>query len=81
MTPQGQKYLFDIQRAIALIEAFVRDTPSFAAYQADLKTQSAVERQLAIIGEAVNHLRRVEPNAKLSNTKQMVDFRHRLIHA
>jgi uncharacterized protein with HEPN domain len=81
MTPQGQKYLFDIQRAIELIEAFVQDTPSFAAYQADLKTQSAVERQLAIIGEAVNHLQRVEPDAKLPNTKQMVDFRNRLIHS
>lgn len=81
MTPQGQKYLFDIQRAIELVEDFVRETADFAAYQADLKTQSAVERQLAIVGEAVNHLRRVEPNAKLPNTKQMVDFRNRLIHS
>lgn len=81
MTPQGQKYLFDIQRAIELIEQFVLDTPAFVAYQADLKTRSAVERQLAIIGEAVNHLRRVEPSAALPNTKQMVDFRNRLIHS
>lgn len=44
MTPQGQKYLFDIQRAIELIEQFVLDTPAFVAYQADLKTRSAVER-------------------------------------
>ena len=81
MTPQGQKYLFDIQRAIALIEAFVLDTATFAEYRADLKTRSAVERQLAIVGEAVNHLRRVEPEAKLPNTKLMVDFRNRLIHS
>lgn len=81
MTPQGQKYLFDIQRAINLIEQFVLDTPTFDTYQADLKTRSAVERQLAIIGEAVNHLRRVEPQAKLTDTKQMVDFRNRLIHS
>jgi uncharacterized protein with HEPN domain len=81
MTPQGQKYLFDIQRALGLIEDFVRDTPTFAAYQTDLKTRSAVERQLGIVGEAVNHLRRVEPDAKLPNTKQMVDFRNRLIHS
>jgi uncharacterized protein with HEPN domain len=40
-----------------------------------------VERQLAIVGEAVNHLRRGEPDAKMSNTKQMVDFRNRLIHS
>ena len=81
MTPQGLKYLFDIQRAIELIDQFVLDTPTFDTCQADLKTRSAVERQLAIIGEAVNHLRRVEPEAKMPNTKQMVDFRNRLIHS
>ncbi len=81
MTPQGQKYLFDIQRAIELVEEFVRDTPTFVVYQTDLKTRSAVERQLGIIGEAVNQLRRVEPGEKLVNTKQMVDFRNRLIHS
>lgn len=40
-----------------------------------------MECQLAIVGQAVNHLRRVEPHAKLPNTKQMVDFRNRLIHS
>ena len=81
MTPQGQKYLFDILRAIELIEGFLADTANFSAYQLDFKTQSAVERQPGIVGEAVNHLRRVEPEAELPNTKQMVDFRNRLIHS
>lgn len=36
---------------------------------------------MAIIGEAVNHLRRVVPDEKLPNTKQMIDFRNRLIHS
>ncbi|WP_197076651.1 hypothetical protein [Hymenobacter terrenus] len=49
MTPQGQKYLFDIRRAIDLIEMFVGDTPTFDAYHADLKARSAVDRQLGII--------------------------------
>lgn len=81
MTQQGRKYLFDILRAIELAEEFVCDLPGFAAYQADAKTRSAVERQLGIVGEAVNHLRRVWPEAQLPNTKQMVDFRNRLIHS
>lgn len=81
MTQRGQKYLFDILRAIELAEEFVRDVADFSAYQADLKTRSAVERQLGIVGEAVNHLRRVWPEAELPNTKQMIDFRNRLIHS
>lgn len=81
MTPRGQKYLFDIRCAIERIEQFVVDTPTFALYQADLKIRSAMERQLAITGEVVNHLRRVGPEAKLPNTKQMVDFRNCFIHS
>ena len=53
MTEQGKKYLFDILRAIELIEEFTETTATFNEYSLDLKTQSAVERQLGIIGEAV----------------------------
>lgn len=81
MTLRSQKYLLDIQQAIAAVESFVSDTPDFTSYQADHKTRSAVERQLAIAGEAVNHLRRVWLEADLLNAKQMIDFRNRLIHS
>lgn len=81
MTDNARKYLSDIVRAISLVEAFVRDTHGFAAYQRDLKTKSAVERQLGIVGEAVNQYRREAPDQPLSQTKPIVDFRNRLIHA
>jgi uncharacterized protein with HEPN domain len=54
MTEKGLKYLDDIIRAIELIEDFTSNISSFSEYIKDLKTQSAVERQLGIIGEAVN---------------------------
>ena len=54
MTDQGKKFLSDILQAIELIESFVFDIKDFDNYLSDLKTQSAVERQLGIIGEAVN---------------------------
>lgn len=81
MTDNARKYLSDIAKAISLVEAFVADTRGFAAYQRDLKTKSAVERQLGILGEAVNHYRREAPTQPLSHTKPIVDFRNRLIHA
>ncbi|MGS2739704.1 HepT-like ribonuclease domain-containing protein [Sinomicrobium sp. M5D2P17] len=46
-----------------------------------LKTQSAVERQLVIIGEALNKLKKVEPNLEIENDKQIIGFRNRLVHA
>ena len=54
MTDKAIKYLSDIQYAISLINDFLKNIEKFSYYQSDLKTQSAVERQLGIIGEAVN---------------------------
>jgi uncharacterized protein with HEPN domain len=45
-----KKLFADIIHALELIEAFVSSVNNFNEYNADLKTQSAVERQLAIIG-------------------------------
>jgi len=78
---KSKKYLSDILMAIDLIEKFTVDIPDFNIYQNDLKTQSAVERQLAIIGEALNKLRKNEPELKIVNDKQIIGFRNRLIHA
>ena len=50
MTIKEKKYLSDMMRAISLIESFTANTRSYTEYTMDLKTQSAVERQLAIIG-------------------------------
>ena len=45
MTKQGKKYLSDIIHAIELIESFMSEIYDYGSYLADLKTQSAVERQ------------------------------------
>ena len=71
----------DISTSIELIESFTKDLKLFADYQRDLKTKSAVERQLGIIGEAVNKfLRQSEGNA-LKNASQIISLRNRLIHS
>ena len=81
MTDKAKKYLSDIVQAIALIEEFMEEINEFEDYQADLKTKSAVERQLAIVGEAVNKFRNIEEDYELTHTRQIVDFRNRIIHA
>jgi uncharacterized protein with HEPN domain len=81
MTDQGNKFLSDILQAIELIESFIADTKDFNDYLSDIKTQSAVERQLGIIGEAVNKFEKIFPEVQLSNARKIVGFRNRLIHA
>jgi len=81
MTEKGKKYLSDILRAIELIEQFTSPINSFDEYSSDIKTQSAVERQLAIIGEAVNKFDKLFPEQPINNAARIVGFRNRLIHA
>ena len=49
-------------------------------YQNDLKTKRAVERNLEIIGEAVQRILKEEPSVQLSNVRRIVDTRNRIIH-
>lgn len=81
MTDQSKKYLFDILKAIELIEVFTFTTSDFNEYNKDIKTQSAVERQLGIIGEAVNNFDKSFPDQPLRFARKIIGFRNRLIHA
>ena len=81
MTEKGQKYLADIIRAIELILQFTESIENYSDYVNDLKTQSAVERQLGIIGEAVNKFEATHPDISLENARKIVGFRNRIIHA
>ncbi|MFZ4435703.1 MAG: DUF86 domain-containing protein [Flavobacterium psychrophilum] len=81
MTEKSTKYLSDILMAIELIEEFIVDDKDFTLYDQDRKTQSAVERQLAIIGEALNQLKKLKPEIEIENDKQIISFRNRLVHA
>jgi uncharacterized protein with HEPN domain len=50
-----QTHLRDIFEAVGLIEDFVGDM-GFDAYRKDIKTKSAVERQMQIVAEAAKRL-------------------------
>jgi len=81
MRDREDKLLTDILQAIDLIEAFMKDSDSFESYCNDAKTKSAVERQLGIIGEAVNLFQKLPPNSPLDSATQIISLRNRIIHA
>ena len=81
MTDQGRKYLSDILRSINLIESFVEGMDDFFIYRSDIKTKSAVERHLGIVGEAVNQYRKLDLQFEVTSARQIVTFRNRLIHS
>ena len=81
MMEKKKKYLSDILIAIEFIEDFTSNIKNFDEYSNDYKTQSAVERQLVIVGEALNKLKKHDPLIELEYEKQIVAFRNRLVHA
>ena len=80
MTERAKKYLYDILYSIDAINQFLLKV-NFIDYQNDLKTQSAVERQLGIIGEAMNKFSKENPDFVLQNSREIVNLRNRIVHA
>jgi uncharacterized protein with HEPN domain len=73
-------WLTDIKKAISEINQFLPAEKSFIFFQKDLKTIRAVERNLEIIGEAINRILRAEPAIQITNARRIVDTRNRIIH-
>lgn len=81
MSRRIHKLLVDVQLAAEQIDAFVADTPTFAAFAADARTRSAVNWQLTIVGEATNKLCQEIPPVELTSARQIIGLRNRLVHA
>jgi uncharacterized protein with HEPN domain len=80
MENEIKKYLFDIQESIGAIESYVNTVKSFDGYSKDRKTRRAVEREFEIIGEAMNRINKLYPDLKISNKRQIIDMRNKVIH-
>jgi uncharacterized protein with HEPN domain len=81
MRPEARAYLHDIAQAALLIDRF-RQGRSFDDYLSDALLRSGVERQLEIIGEAVNKLSRADlaTAAGLTGRARIIALRNILIH-
>jgi uncharacterized protein with HEPN domain len=80
MSERDRLYLGHILEAISAIESFTADGRE--AFLSDLKTQSAVVRQIEIIGEAVKQLDVMLTTAHPQVPwRQIAGTRDRLIHA
>ncbi|HTB30805.1 MAG TPA: HepT-like ribonuclease domain-containing protein [Bacteroidia bacterium] len=80
MSRETNKLLFDVHNAILKIEQYLAGSKKFEDYQNNLMLQQAVERNIEIIGEAVNNLLKINPDLPLSNARKIVNTRNKLIH-
>lgn len=80
MADEVIKYLNDILKAIERIENFVGTPKEFVMYQQNIMLRQAVERNIEIVGEALNNALKFDPSLLISNTRKIVDTRNRIIH-
>jgi uncharacterized protein with HEPN domain len=78
------KWLYDIKLAVEEIEQYFENTDkNFFEYQKNTMLKRAVERDLEIIGEAVNRIIKRDDSfiEKISNAKAIIGLRNQVIHA
>ena len=72
--------LEDINIAIIQIYDFLPVDIKYSDFEGDIKTQKAIERNIEIIGEALNRILKETPDIGISDSRKIVDTRNRIIH-
>ncbi len=80
MEDQIKTWLLDIHQAILEINQFLPEKKIFKDFDVDIKTRRAVERNLEIIGEAINRILKAQGDIVITNSRKIVDTRNRIIH-
>lgn len=74
-------WLYDVLKAIAEIESFLREVPmDFEEYQNDIRTKRAVERNIEIIGDALRRILKRDKTVSITDARKIIDTRNRIIH-
>jgi uncharacterized protein with HEPN domain len=80
MSDEVKKYLADILNSCLSIEEFTKDVISFSDYERNKMLKRAVERELEIIGEALNKARKEDSSINITKSSQIIGLRNRIIH-
>ena len=77
MNEKIHKYLYDIKIAIDEIDSyFVHREKRFDEYCKDIILKRAIERDLEIIGEAINRILVIGPVFPIQNARRIVGLRN-----
>ena len=74
------KYLLDIQVSINSIYDYIGDNRNLSDYKANKLLRRGVERELEIIGEAINRILKIDDSLEISESRRIVDLRNWVIH-
>ena len=81
MDSEVKTWLYDVLQSITEIESYFEDKPKiFENYSKDIKTKRAIERNIEIIGEAVNRILKKDNDFVLENAQKIIGTRNRIVH-
>lgn len=80
MKVEIKTWLSDILQSIEEINSFLPKEKNFIEFQKDLKGKRAIERNIEIIGEAVNRILKIKTDFPITNARKIVDTRNRISH-
>ena len=81
MDDQIIKSLIDISKSINNIESFCSSRPKeFKVFCEDTCFRSAVQWEIAVIGEAMNRILKIDPEIEITAARRIVNTRNYLIH-
>jgi uncharacterized protein with HEPN domain len=80
MNPESFKYIGDILDSIEMINSHLTGIKSFSEYESNYMLIDAVERRLAIIGEGLWKLTKLNKAIQVTDQKKIIGLRHILVH-
>lgn len=81
MDEQIYKCLCDISHSISNIDLFCLSRPKeYKTFCEDICFRSAVQWEIAIIGEAMNRILKINPDIQITSARRIVNTRNYLIH-
>jgi uncharacterized protein with HEPN domain len=81
MTEKQLKLLYDVKLAIDEIESyFDTEAKTYENYKSNSILKRAIERNLEIIGEAMNRLLKENPEFTIENATRIIGLRNQIIH-
>jgi uncharacterized protein with HEPN domain len=73
-------FLHDVLDSISKIKIHIQNTTSLVDFINNITVTDAVERRLAIIGEALWKASKIDKTINISDYKKIISLRHILIH-
>jgi uncharacterized protein with HEPN domain len=64
-----KKFLYDIRESIESIDSFLGKDRDYDTYMSNKMLRRSIERELEIIGEAINKIDKIDPSIEISGKK------------